>query len=587
MSSEVIMEAIIERCCGLDVHQASIVACLLTGTADEKPVKQVRTFSTMTRDLHELSQWLGDNQCTHVAMESTGVYWMPVYKVLEHDFELVVGNANHLAKVPGRKTDVLDSQWLAELLRHGLIKSSFIPPPPIRELRDLTRYRRKLVQNRSAERNRLQKLLETANIKLASVMSDVFGVSGLAMVRALVEGKLTVGEIAKLAKGQLRKKLGLLQLAVDGTIEEHHRYLLRTQLERLEGLDRDIAALDQRINDKLSPYREQHTRLMQIPGVSQVAAAVIIAEMGVDMSVFPSAQACASWAGVCPGNKESAGKRQNGSSHRGNPHLKTILVEAAQCAARKKGSYLRDKFHRLKARRGYKRAAMAIAHKILLSAYHMLRTGEDYRELGETYLDARDEHRATQRLVRRLTDLGYQVTLERREPEDEPVTEPAAPGSDHDVRAGDQQQDLVAYSAGPSANAPLASSVQEHDSVLQQEGAAAPASERDPAEREIDAQPPIKRKRVRRRSAEPTHSAPPRDPRLPPAGTILTRRFKGAEYRVLITDEGFEYEGTVYSSLSRVAKVITGSHWNGFAFFRLAKPRQRGNKYSLTPRKPQ
>lgn len=557
------MEAIIERCCGLDVHQSSIVACLLTGKADEKPVKRVRTFSTMTRGLHELSRWLGQNQCTHVAMESTGVYWMPVYKVLEGDFELVVGNAHHLAKVPGRKTDVLDSEWLANLLRHGLIRSSFIPPPPIRELRDLTRYRRKLVHNRSAERNRLQKLLETANIKLASVMSDVFGVSGIAMVRALVEDRLTVGEIAKLAKGTLRKKLGLLELAADGVIEDHHRYLLRIQLERLDNLDRDIAALDQRITDKLAPYREQYTRLMEIPGVSRIAAAVIIAELGVDMSVFPSAQACASWAGVCPGNNESAGKRKSASSSRGNPHLKTILVEAAQSAARKKGSYLRDKFHRIKARRGYKRAAMAIAHKILVSAYHMLRTGEGYRELGDTYLDARDEQRATQRLVRRLTGLGYHVTLEKREPDAEPVA------SVQEMGRGEEQQKHAPCSSGEAVSSDRG---EDGDTA---EAPAASAPDGDPAESGTESRPRAM-KRKRSAGTRAPRSDQPRDPRLPPAGTLLTRVFKGAEYRVRIIDDGFEHQGTVYSSLSGVAKAITGVNQSGFAFFHLTKPRPGG-----------
>lgn len=409
------MDAIIERCCGLDVHRDSIMACLLTGRADEKPEKQLRTFGTMSRDLHAMARWLRENECTHVAMESTGVYWMAPHKALEPHVELVVGNARHLSKVPGRKTDVLDSEWLAELLRHGLIRKSFIPPPPIRELRDLTRYRRKLVQSRSAERNRLQKLLETANIKLASVMSDVFGVSGMDMLRALVEGQFGPAEIAKLARGKLRKKMHLLTLALDAPFEEHHRYLLRTQLSRLEELDGNIAEVEQRIADKLVPYAEQHGRLMQIPGVSDIAASVIIAEIGVDMSVFASPQACAAWAGVSPGNNESAGKRKSGRTPRGNPHLKSLLVEAAQAASRKKGSYLRDKFHRIRARRGYKRAVVAIAHKILISAYHMLATGEDYRELGDGYLDTKDEQRLKQRLVKRLEGLGYQVTLQAQE----------------------------------------------------------------------------------------------------------------------------------------------------------------------------
>ena len=435
------MDAIIERCCGLDVHRDSIMACLLTGRADKKPKKQRRTFGTMSRDLDAMAQWLRENECTHVAMESTGVYWMAPYKALEPHVELVVGNARHLSKVPGRKTDVLDSEWLAELLRHGLIKRSFIPPPPIRELRDLTRYRHKLVQSRSAERNRLQKLLETANIKLASVMSDVFGVSGMDMLHALVDGKLGPAEIAKLARGQLRKKMHLLTLALDAPLEEHHRYLLRTQLSRLEELNGDVVQIEQRIMEKLVPYTEQHARLMQIPGVDRIAASVLIAELGVDMSVFTSPQACAAWAGVSPGNNESAGKRKSGRTPRGNQHLKTLLVEAAQAASRKKGSYLRDKFHRLRARRGYKRAVVAIAHKILIAAYHMLATGEGYRELGEGYLDAKDEQRLTQRLVKRLEGLGYQVSLQAQESSraDDATANPDAGPSATDIPTATQE----------------------------------------------------------------------------------------------------------------------------------------------------
>ena len=623
------MEAIIERCCGLDVHQATIMACLLTGKADEKPVKQLRTFGTMTQDLGELAQWLGENQCTHVAMESTGVYWMPVYKMLEGHFQLVVGNAQHLAKVPGRKTDVLDSEWLAELLRHGLIRSSFVPPPPIRELRDLTRYRRKLVQQRTGERNRLQKLLEMANIKLATVVSDVFGVSGMAIVRALVDDKLTLEEIANLAKGTLRKKKKLLELAVDGTIDEHHRYLLGVQLGRLENLDRDIAALDKRIEHKLQPYHEQYTRLMQIPGVSRVAAAGIIAELGVDMSIFPNAEACASWAGVCPGNNESAGKRKSESSRRGNPHLKTILVEAAQSAACKKGSYLRDKFYRLKARRGGKRAAMAIAHKILIAVYHMLKTGEDYRDLGANYLAAGDQQRTTQKLVRRLEGLGYEVTLEARDPDAEPSGKQTAAASSQKAGTRKLQQmdvpwlsDKAASASGKAASsgdevdsgkdevattsdggevasgedenisvtqseeqdaAPIATAAamstarapseeQEHSDASRGEESAAPTFARDPAVPDTG-KSSVKRKSSRKRStgSRPKRSSRFRDPRIPLVGTILTRNFKGVEHQVRITDEGFEYRGTVYRSVSRVAKEITGTNQSGFTFFRLTK----------------
>lgn len=405
------MEAIIERSCGLDVHQAKVVACLLVGRAEEKPRKRIRTFGTLTRDLLELREWLLSEGCTHVGMESTGIYWMPVYAVLEDDFELVVGNAHRIKNVPGRKTDVKDSEWVADLLRHGLIAKSFVPPKPIRELRDLVRYRRKLVQSRSAERNRLLKLLETANIKLSSVASNVFGVSGMAMLKALVEGNSTPAQMAQLAKQLLRRKLAELELALDGRVEEHHRFLLRLQLERLEQVDSQIRRTDERIDEQLEPYRDQRERLAQIPGVERVVAAEVIAEIGTDMSVFKSDAHLASWAGVCPGNNESAGRNRSGRHRSGNLHLTTTLVEAAQSAIRKKNSYLRDKFARLKARRGYKRALLAIAHKILLAAYKMLSTGTNYRDLGAAYLDQLDERRVARNLVRRLERLGYAVEL--------------------------------------------------------------------------------------------------------------------------------------------------------------------------------
>jgi transposase len=299
------METLVERGCGLDVHQATLVACLLTVRKDGKVQKQVRTFGTTTRELLSMREWLLSQGCTHVAMESTGVYWKPVYAILEGAFQIVVANAQHVKKIPGRKTDVKDAEWIADLLCHGLLRQSFVPPKPIRELRDLTRYRRKLVESQSAERNRLLKVLETANIKLASVATDVFGTSGRLMLRALIEGKATAQEMA------------------------------------------ELALLD------------------EIPGVDWTLAVVIIAELGVDMSVFQSVSQLASWAGVCPGNSESAGKRKSSRIPKGNVYLKTALVEAAHAAARTKGTYLRDKFHRLKARRGYKRAAVAIGHKIL------------------------------------------------------------------------------------------------------------------------------------------------------------------------------------------------------------------------------
>ena len=409
------MEAIIEKCCGLDVHQATVVACLLTGGPTQKPRREVRTFRTVTQDLRALRDWLTAAGCTHVAMESTGVYWKPVYALLEGAFEIVVGNAHHIKNVPGRKTDVKDSQWLAELLRHGLIRKSFVPPKPLRELRELLRYRSKLVHSRTGERNRLLSVLETANIKLASVASDVFGVSGRRMLDALVEGNVSPAQMAALAKGRLRAKLGELQLALEGSVEDHHRFLLEMQLRRLDAVEADLTMLDEHIDAKLEPYRDLHTRLMTIPGVSWFIAAVLIAEVGTDMTVFENVHRLVAWAGVCPGNNESAGKQKGGRARRGNIHLKTALVSAAVSSANTKNTYLRDKYARLRARRGPLRAQLAIAHKILIAAFHIMRDGVTYRDLGAAYLDRVDRNRTTENLVRRLQRLGYEVALNARE----------------------------------------------------------------------------------------------------------------------------------------------------------------------------
>jgi transposase len=408
------MQTLVERGCGLDVHQATVVACLLIVLKNGRVQKQVRTFGTTTRELMGLREWLLSESCTHVAMESTGVYWKPIYAILEGGFEIVVANAQHVKKVPGRKTDVKDAEWIADLLCHGLLRPSFVPPSPIRELRDLTRYRRKLVESRTAERNRLLKLLETANIKLASVATDVFGVSGLLMLHALVEGKATAQEMAELAKKQLRKKIPELELALEGKVEEHHRFLLSVQLRRLRTVEEDLGILEQRIQEKLKPYAAQFTLLQEIPGIDETLAAAIIAELGVDMGVFESVSQLSSWAGVCPGNNESAGKRRSSRIPKGNVYLKTALVEAANSAAKAKGTYLRDKFYRLKARRGYKRAAVAVAHKILVAIYHMLSHQVCYNELGDVYLDNLNKHHVTRNLVNRLERLGYAVTLQQK-----------------------------------------------------------------------------------------------------------------------------------------------------------------------------
>jgi transposase len=405
------MEAIVERVAGVDIGQASVTATVLLGRAHEKPRKETRTFRTLTRTLQEMREWFCSLGVTQVGMEGTGIYWVPVYEVLEDGFEVILGNAHHIKNVPGRKTDVKDSEWLADLTRHGLIAKSYVPPRPLRQLRDLLRYRRKLVESRTAERNRLLKLLETANIKLASVASNVFGVSGMLMLRALVETSGDPQQLAELAKGQLRRKHDDLVMALEGRVNSHHRFLLRLQIRRLDLLEADIATVEDSIRRALLPYQREHNLLQQIPGVDWLVAAVIISEIGTDMTVFRSVKHLAAWAGVCPGNNQSGRRRGRAPVRKGNSHLQTALVEAASAAARKKDSYLRDKFFRLMKRRGYKRAAMALAHKILISAYHMLRDGADYKDLGPQYLDSLTHHDHTKQLVRRLERLGYSVEI--------------------------------------------------------------------------------------------------------------------------------------------------------------------------------
>ena len=406
------MEAIIERACGLDVHQAQVTACLLVGGAGQRVKREVRKFGTFTRDLLALREWLREAGCTHVAMESTGVYWKPVYAVLEEDFELIVGNAFHIKNVPGRKTDVMDAEWIADLLRHGLIAKSFVPPKPVRELRDLMRYRSKLVESRSAERNRLLKLLETANIKLSSVATNVFGKSGMRMLEAMAAGDASPVVMADLAMGLMRKKLGELEGALDGRVGEHHRFLLRLQLGRLKAVDTDLAQLDSYIDARLEPYRLAQQTLQTIPGVGAHTATAILSEIGGDVGAFPSAKHFAAWVGVCPGNNESAGKKMRAGARKGNRHLRKALIEASLGAVRKSGSYLKAKYYKLKARCGVQRAAMAIAHKLAIAVYQVLAKGVAFADLGEAHLDKVAGPRTHRHLVRRLEALGYRVQLE-------------------------------------------------------------------------------------------------------------------------------------------------------------------------------
>jgi transposase len=405
------MEALLERCAGLDVHQASVVCCVLIGAPGRRPQKLPRTFGTTMRELEALRSWLTEHGVTHVGMESTGVYWKPVHAVLEGRFDLIVGNAHHIKNVPGRKTDVKDAEWIARLVRHGLVARSFVPPPAIRDLRELVRYRRTLIETRTAARNRVLELLEAANIKLSGVASDVFGVSGRAMLEALAAGTASPSEMAALARGRMQRKAAALEAALEGRMREHQRFLLAMQLRGLEAIDHDLDALDARIEAQLEPFRGQHRLLMRIPGVDRVTAAVIIAEIGTEMGVFATARRLAAWAGVAPGNYESAGRPKGAAVRRGNVFLKSALFAAASAAVRTKGSYYRDKYNRLRARRGPIRALMAIAHKLLIAAFHMLATGAAFRDLGEGYLDQITRKRSTARLIQRLSNLGYDVTL--------------------------------------------------------------------------------------------------------------------------------------------------------------------------------
>jgi transposase len=407
------MDPIVERVAGVDVGQATVAATILVGPPNKRARRETRTFRTMTRDLLAMRDWFTSEGITQVAMESTGIYWRPVHAVLEDSFDVIVGNAHHMSNVPGRKTDIKDSEWIADLARHGLIARSFIPPKPLRRLRDVLRYRTALVAARTAERGRVLRLLETAQVKLSCVASDVFGVSGMLMLRALASGQSDPKPLAALAKGQLRNKTEDLELALDGRLEEHHRFLLSIQLRRLDHLDADIEAIELETSTYLRPYIDAYWLLQQIPGVKHHTAATLIAEIGTDMAVFRGPKHLAAWAGVSPGNNESAGKRKDARARSGNPHLRAALIEAAIAASRKKGSYLKDKFYRLKARRGHKRAALAIAHKILVIAYHMLSSGTAYKDLGESYLDHLDTGRVARSLVKRLQHLGYEVELKK------------------------------------------------------------------------------------------------------------------------------------------------------------------------------
>jgi transposase len=359
-----------------------------------------------------MRDWLTGHGVTHVAMESTGVYWKSPYYVLEDDFEVLLVNAQHIKHVPGRKTDTIDAAWIAQLLACGLLKGSLVPPKPIRELRDLTRYRKALIYERSRAINRLHKLLEDAGIKLSCVATDVMGVSGRAMMRALIGGETDAQALSELAKGKLRKKLPELRKALEGRFGSHHAFLLERMLARIEDLEDDIEATSARVEEQIAPFESRVQLLRTIPGVERRTAEVLIAETGGDMTVFPTAGHLASWAGVCPGQRESAGKRKSARTRKGSPYLRATLIESARAASRTKGTYLNERYRRLARRRGDRKAIIAIAHEILTAAWHMLTTGEVYREQGPTILAERDTEHARRRAIRELERLGHKVNLE-------------------------------------------------------------------------------------------------------------------------------------------------------------------------------
>jgi transposase len=405
------MEPMMTHGAGLDVHQATVVATVRVPAPDGSRHVETRTFSTMTTDLLVLRDWLQAYGVTHVAMESTGVYWRPIYYILEDGVTLLLINMQHLKHVPGRKTDVKDSEWLAQLLECGLLHRSLVPPAPMRELRDLTRYRKHQITERTQEINRLHRVLEDAGLKLATVMSDVMGVSGRAMLQALVAGTTDPAVLAELARGRLRQKLPLLRQALHGRFRPHHALLIGHMLTKLEFLEELIATLTADIDTRLAPFEATLARLDTIPGVDRRSATTILVETGGDMTRFVTAAHLCSWGSVCPGQNESAGKRRSGRIRKGNRYLKTALIEAALGAARTKATALQARYFRVRRHRGHQKAVVAVAHHILEIAYFIMRDGVTYEELGATYFDRRDRERTKLRCLRQLQTLGYDVTL--------------------------------------------------------------------------------------------------------------------------------------------------------------------------------
>jgi transposase len=404
------MEVLYPRCAGLDVHAGSVTACARIATGAQVTYEH-RTVPTTTRGLLDLAEWLTGHGCTHGAMEATGVYWKPVWHVLEEHFTLVLANPMHIRNVPGRKSDINDATWIADLLAHGLIRSSFVPPGPIQELRDLTRTRRQLVHEVARHVLRIQKTLEDANLKITQVMSDIVGVSGRAILNALIAGETDPARLADLTRGRLKATRADLLDALHGRITDHHRFMIKLHLSQVDALESAVAAIEARIGEALGPFRAAVSLLTTMPGLSETTARVLVAEIGTDMSRFPSVGHLISWAGFCPRLDESAGKRRSTRTRQSAPWLKPTLVNAAWAATRKKDSYLRAQFLRIKSRRGAKKAILAVASSMLTAAYFMLRDGVEYHDLGHQYFAQRDKDQLAKRLLQRLRDLGVAVEV--------------------------------------------------------------------------------------------------------------------------------------------------------------------------------